>query len=112
MEEVKSLTKKVLRFEEMLRRSDETNSRLEKELETARRMIKNERENNSVLKQENSKTANNFKSLKDNFVRLSEEVQALNIKLRAKQSQREHENQEWDRKLAGLRSEIEQRGII
>ncbi|CAG9325989.1 unnamed protein product [Blepharisma stoltei] len=109
MEEVRNLTKKLLRYEEMLKRSEEINQKLEKDLESARRIIKNEKDNNTILKNENSKTVANFKSLKDSYIKLSEDIQALNIKFRNKKNQRDQENLEWDHKVLNLKREIEKK---
>ncbi|CAG9311396.1 unnamed protein product [Blepharisma stoltei] len=109
MEEARNLTKKILRYEEMLKNSEEAHIKLEKELKSTKKLLKIEKDNNIILRNENTKTAMNFKSLKDSYVTLSEEIQALKLKLRNKKNQRDQESIEWDLKVGNLKKEIEKR---
>jgi archaellum component FlaC len=98
----KILAKKILKFEELTRKSGEVQKKLEDELSTLKKQLKNKQEVEEIMKQEIIKTKQNYRCLQNSYSKLNHDYLTLMDLMRDKKVKR----QELSRSLRNLQMQL------
>lgn len=88
MEDSRVLARKILKYEEMIRRSAEYQKKIEDELISTKKQLKIKLETEELMRQEISKSKRNYVSLKSSYQKLNDEYLAVVDQLREKKAKK------------------------
>ena len=87
-EDPKVLAKKILKYEEIIRKSGEYEKKIEDELVLVKKQLKNKAENEELMRLEILKGKRNYNSLKASYQKLNDEYLTIVDQLREKKSKK------------------------